>query len=216
MTDRAAQRVRPLHRARVPLGAAARFLCAARGRRSARRARVRAVRRERHPRRGRAAHRSRNGLLAICRSRSAIASTTRRPRRRSRRCSPPDSFGTSGSKSRTACWSSSSRSVRRSARSTSSGNKEFETDTLKKALKDIGLAEARIFDRSALDRAEQEMKRQYITRGKYAAQVTTTVTPQERNRVSVNFTIDEGDRPRSRASTSSATRRSPSRSCWAR
>ncbi len=74
-----------------------------------------------------------------------------------------------------------------------SGNKEFETDTLKKALKDIGLAEARIFDRSALDRAEQEMKRQYITRGKYAAKVTTTVTPQERNRVAINFTIDEGD-----------------------
>ena len=74
-----------------------------------------------------------------------------------------------------------------------SGNKEFDTDTLKKALKDIGLAEARIFDRSALDRAEQEMKRQYITRGRYAAQVTTTVTPQERNRVAVNFTIVEGD-----------------------
>ena len=37
------------------------------------------------------------------------------------------------------------------------------------------------------------MKRQYITRGKYAAQVTTTVTPQERNRVAVNFNIVEGD-----------------------
>ena len=74
-----------------------------------------------------------------------------------------------------------------------SGNKEFDTDTLKKALKDIGLAEAKIFDRSALDRAEQEMKRQYITRGRYAAQVTTTVTPQERNRVAVNFSIVEGD-----------------------
>ncbi len=73
------------------------------------------------------------------------------------------------------------------------GNKEFDTDTLKKALKDIGIAEARIFDRSALDRAEQEMKRQYITRGRYAAKVTTTVTPQERNRVAVNFTVDEGD-----------------------
>lgn len=74
-----------------------------------------------------------------------------------------------------------------------SGNKEFDTDTLKKALKDIGIAEARIFDRSALDRAEQEMKRQYITRGRYAAKITTTVTPQERNRVAVNFTIDEGE-----------------------
>jgi outer membrane protein insertion porin family len=73
------------------------------------------------------------------------------------------------------------------------GNKEFDTDTLKKALRDIGLAEAKIFDRSALDRAEQEMKRQYITRGRYAAQVTTTVTPQERNRVAINFNIVEGD-----------------------
>jgi len=73
------------------------------------------------------------------------------------------------------------------------GNKEFDTDTIKKALKEIGIAEARIFDRSALDRAEQELKRQYITRGKYAATVQTTVTPQERNRVALNFTIVEGD-----------------------
>ena len=73
------------------------------------------------------------------------------------------------------------------------GNKEFDTETIKKALKDIGIAEARIFDRSALDRAEQELKRQYITRGLYAAKVQTTVTPQERNRVAINFSIDEGE-----------------------
>jgi outer membrane protein insertion porin family len=73
------------------------------------------------------------------------------------------------------------------------GNKEFDTDTLKKALKEIGLAEARIFDRSALDRAEQEIKRQYVSRGRYAAKVTVTVTPQERNRVAVNITIEEGE-----------------------
>jgi outer membrane protein insertion porin family len=73
------------------------------------------------------------------------------------------------------------------------GNKEFDTDTIKKALKDIGIAEARIFDRSALDRAEQELKRQYITRGLYGATVQTTVTPQDRNRVALNFTIAEGD-----------------------
>ena len=76
---------------------------------------------------------------------------------------------------------------------TFTGNKEFDTDTIKKALKDIGIAEARIFDRSALDRAEQELKRQYITRGKYGAKVQTTVTPQERNRVAINFTIEEGE-----------------------
>ena len=37
------------------------------------------------------------------------------------------------------------------------------------------------------------MKRQYITRGKYAATVEVTVTPQERNRVALNFTIVEGE-----------------------
>lgn len=73
------------------------------------------------------------------------------------------------------------------------GNKEFDTETIKKALKDVGIAEARIFDRSALERAEQELKRQYISRGKYAARVQTTVTPQERNRVAINFTLEEGD-----------------------
>ena len=74
-----------------------------------------------------------------------------------------------------------------------SGAKEFDKDTLRKALKDIGVVESRIFDRSALDRAEQEFKRQYINRGYYAMQVTTTVTPQERNRVAVNFTVEEGE-----------------------
>jgi outer membrane protein insertion porin family len=73
------------------------------------------------------------------------------------------------------------------------GIKEFDKDVLKKALRDIGLYESAIFDRSVLDRAEQELKRQYLTRGKYSAQVTTTVTPLERNRVSVTFNVDEGD-----------------------
>src|SRR5450631_1834341 len=59
--------------------------------------------------------------------------------------------------------------------------------------KEIGVAEARIFDRSALDRAEQELKRQYINRGFYGVKITTTVTPQERNRVAINFTVEEGD-----------------------
>ena len=73
------------------------------------------------------------------------------------------------------------------------GVKEFEPDQLKAGLKQVGLAEGRIFDRSLLERAEQELKRQYISRGKYAATVTTTVTPLERNRVAVNFAVTEGD-----------------------
>jgi len=75
---------------------------------------------------------------------------------------------------------------------TFTGQKEFSKDVLKAALKDIGLSEGRILDRALLERAEQELKAQYLSRGKYAAQVSTTVTPLERNRVAIQFGIVEG------------------------
>jgi outer membrane protein insertion porin family len=73
------------------------------------------------------------------------------------------------------------------------GSKEFDQEVLKKALADSGLAEARIFDRALLDRAEQELKRQYLGRGKYDVQIQSTITPLERNRVAVSIAIDEGE-----------------------
>ena len=72
------------------------------------------------------------------------------------------------------------------------GMKEFEKDVIVKALKETGIAEGRIFDRALLEKAEQELKRQYLTRGKYGVSITTTVTPLERNRVGVNFNVEEG------------------------
>jgi len=73
------------------------------------------------------------------------------------------------------------------------GTKEFEKDKLRKALKDLGLGESRILDKSLVDRAEQELKRQYLSRGLYGVKITTTVTPIERNRVNVTFAVDEGE-----------------------
>jgi outer membrane protein insertion porin family len=73
------------------------------------------------------------------------------------------------------------------------GIKEFDAEVLKKALRDIGLTEGRPFDKALADRAEQELKRQYINRSMYAAQVITTVTPGERNQVNLNFNVVEGD-----------------------
>lgn len=72
------------------------------------------------------------------------------------------------------------------------GTKEFDKEVLKKALRDVGLADGRPFDKAELDRAEQELKRQYINRSLYAAEVVTTVTPIERNRVNLTFTVVEG------------------------
>jgi outer membrane protein insertion porin family len=74
-----------------------------------------------------------------------------------------------------------------------SGVKEFDNEVLRKALRDVGLTEGRPFDKALADRAEQELKRQYLSRSMYAAQVTTTVTPIERNRVNINFSVAEGD-----------------------
>ncbi|HSG77854.1 MAG TPA: outer membrane protein assembly factor BamA [Burkholderiales bacterium] len=80
-----------------------------------------------------------------------------------------------------------------------SGVSEFPLDNLRRALRDLGLAEGRIFDRAVLENAEQELKRQYLSRGKYAAEVQTTVTPLERNRVGISFAVSEGDVAKIRA-----------------
>ena len=73
------------------------------------------------------------------------------------------------------------------------GSKEFDKDILKKALREIGLSEGQAFDKSLADKAEQELKRQYINRSMYGAEIITTVTPTERNRVNLTFNVTEGD-----------------------
>jgi len=72
------------------------------------------------------------------------------------------------------------------------GLKEFDKDVLVKALKEVGLAEGRPYDKALADKAEQELKRQYISRSLYAAEVVSTATPVDRNRVNLSFTITEG------------------------
>jgi outer membrane protein insertion porin family len=79
------------------------------------------------------------------------------------------------------------------------GLKEFDKDTVLKSLREVGLGEARVFDRSLLERAEQELKRQYLSRGLYGVEVKSTVTPVERNRVNVLIAIDEGEAARIRS-----------------
>jgi outer membrane protein insertion porin family len=79
-----------------------------------------------------------------------------------------------------------------------SGLHEFEKDALFKALKGVGLAQGRYYDKSLVDRAEQELKHQYLTRGFYAAEVKTTVTPVDHNRVSILFSVAEGPKAKIR------------------
>jgi outer membrane protein insertion porin family len=72
------------------------------------------------------------------------------------------------------------------------GVKDFPKDQLRDNLKIVGLAEGRILDKSVLDKSVQELKRQYVARGKYAVEVKSTVKELERNRVAVSFDVDEG------------------------
>ena len=73
------------------------------------------------------------------------------------------------------------------------GNSVLETDPLKESLKQIGLAEGRVFDRSLLDRVKRELKRQYFNRGYYAVEVEVTTTPLDRNRTGILIRVEEGD-----------------------
>jgi outer membrane protein insertion porin family len=76
------------------------------------------------------------------------------------------------------------------------GSREFDKDVLKKSMRDIGLTDGRPYDKALTDRAEQELKRQYINKSFYGAEVITTVTPIERNRVNLTFSVVEGDTAR--------------------
>ncbi|HQR83659.1 MAG TPA: outer membrane protein assembly factor BamA, partial [Polynucleobacter sp.] len=72
------------------------------------------------------------------------------------------------------------------------GMKEFDVEVVRKSLKAVGVADARFYDKALIDKAEQELKRQYVGKGLYAAEVVATVTPVERNQVAIYFNIDEG------------------------
>ena len=82
------------------------------------------------------------------------------------------------------------------AKITLEGIKEFSEDDLKAGLKQTGLAEGRVLDRSLVEKAEQELQRQYFNRGKYSVEIKTTLTPLERNRVAVQFDVVEGESAR--------------------
>ncbi|MGD8641608.1 MAG: outer membrane protein assembly factor BamA, partial [Gammaproteobacteria bacterium] len=78
------------------------------------------------------------------------------------------------------------------------GNKEINTEDLTKALKDIGLAEGRVFNRSLLDQVQQELNRQYFALGNYGIKIESKVTDLKRNRVDIELDIDEGEPARIR------------------
>jgi outer membrane protein insertion porin family len=72
------------------------------------------------------------------------------------------------------------------------GNSAIETEQLKEGLKQAGLAEGYVFKRSTLERLELELERQYVSQGRYDAEINTEVKKLPRNRVSLTINVDEG------------------------
>ena len=75
---------------------------------------------------------------------------------------------------------------------TFSGMREFEPKGITDSLRQVGFGEGRVFDQSMLEQAEFELKQQYLGKGKYGVDITSTVTPLPRNRVGINFDVFEG------------------------
>ncbi len=72
------------------------------------------------------------------------------------------------------------------------GNKDIKKEDLTEALKKIGLAEGKVYNKQILDKVEQELRRQYFSHGKYGLKITTEVSELTRNRVGIDIKISEG------------------------
>src|SRR4026209_1308842 len=62
------------------------------------------------------------------------------------------------------------------------GNKDIKTEDLNKSLRNVGLAQGKTFDRSALEDVKGYLTDQYYSRGKYGVVVDTQVTELAGNR----------------------------------
>jgi outer membrane protein insertion porin family len=72
------------------------------------------------------------------------------------------------------------------------GNKEIPADKMKVLLKELGLTQGHVFQRSSLERLDKELKQAYNAHGKYNAKIKTQVTELTNNRVAINVTVSEG------------------------
>ncbi len=72
------------------------------------------------------------------------------------------------------------------------GNKSIDKDNLLKGLRQAGLAEGKVLERSTLDHVKQELQNQYIAQGRYATEIDVQTVPKTRNRVEIHITIREG------------------------
>jgi len=76
------------------------------------------------------------------------------------------------------------------------GAEVIQPDKIKEGMLQMNLGEGLIFNEPTLKRAKNEISKQYLNLGFYSATIETKVTPQERNRVAIDFYINEGSTAR--------------------
>jgi outer membrane protein insertion porin family len=72
-------------------------------------------------------------------------------------------------------------------------NNIIEDEDILAALEDVGITNTRPYDKNIFDKIEQELVRLYFDRGRYNAEIKSKVVKLERNRVSIELVINEGE-----------------------
>lgn len=72
------------------------------------------------------------------------------------------------------------------------GNKAIKTDALLEGLSKSGLAEGEIFKKVTLEHIRTDLERQYVSQGRYGANIKTEVEELPRNRVKIKIDVTEG------------------------
>ncbi|MBC8211279.1 MAG: outer membrane protein assembly factor BamA [Gammaproteobacteria bacterium] len=72
------------------------------------------------------------------------------------------------------------------------GNKEVNDDSMRDALKQIGLTRGKIYNPKLLEKLEQELQQLYYSLGKYAVRLDATATELDADRIQIDIKISEG------------------------
>ena len=76
------------------------------------------------------------------------------------------------------------------------GTEAMQPEKLKEGMLQMNVGEGLLFNEATLKRVENEIKKQYLNLGLYSATVKAKVTPQERNRIAIDFYVNEGSTAR--------------------
>ncbi len=72
------------------------------------------------------------------------------------------------------------------------GNKKIKTEQLEDGVKQAGLENGSLFERSVIEQLVFELRRQYFANGFYGVKVDTEVIERDKNQVDIKVNVDEG------------------------